>query len=345
MRICFIGHSFHARTGSSAFFVEFLKTLGEVVQVSVNPDAPPLVNDAAIRGLVNSKFDRYVFWQSEWVAERVPLDLGASFIVPMYDAARYHPASYWKRFVKFHFLSFSRALHETLQSTGCTSDYFQYFPEAQPSQERLFDDETPSAFFWERRPLEPLSLPLVQNQCRQLGIGKLYLHAVPDFVGDDQARSSGQVGDLNVQVSNWHEDRQSAMAVAAKPTFFFAPRSTEGIGMATLEAMACGQIVVAPDLPTANEYLAHRTTGLLYDPAAPLDPLSLPLLDAAMRRRIGEAARRKVVRGRETWIRDTDRLRSLILGDGRRWPTSDASAGFADAIRNAAHQSRTNASR
>jgi glycosyltransferase involved in cell wall biosynthesis len=110
----------------------------------------------------------------------------------------------------------------------------------------------------------------------------------------------------------------------------FAPRALEGIGMAFLEPMARGQIVVAPDRPTMNEYLRHRTTGLLFDPDRPeLDLAPTPAMFAAMSR----AAVRTVSLGHARWLADRERLVSIIAADGRRWSTRDHSAHFRNEIR------------
>jgi hypothetical protein len=50
----------------------------------------------------------------------------------------------------------------------------------------------------------------------------------------------------------------------AESQIFIAPRRFEGIGMAFLEAMAMGCVVVAENQATANEYILHGSTGLLY---------------------------------------------------------------------------------
>lgn len=64
------------------------------------------------------------------------------------------------------------------------------------------------------------------------------------------------------------------------------------------EYMACGLPVVAPWLPRLATLVEHGREGWLYDPAAPraLDAALVALADAALRRRLGAAARARVVR-------------------------------------------------
>lgn len=337
MRFCFIGHEFHRRTGSSAFFIDILKTMGDVTELHADPDGDPARNDALVRTLIASHFDCYVFWQTERIAERLlPLDLGRTFIVPMYDSSGHVPDAFWLKFVKHRILSFTRAQHERLQRLGCATTYFQYYPEPGPEPERRIEEARSSAFFWERQPHSAVNLAAVLAHCRALGIGRLLLHAVPDFAADGQRPASGLAGGVELSVSDWFDRREDFEAVAHAPLFFFAPRPREGIGMASLEAMARGQIVIAADLPATNEYVAHLTSGLLYDPGAPPERSALPPVDADMLARMSRAARRKAVEGRRTWLGDIERLKSILSDDGRRWSTTDDSAHFARAVRNSA---------
>jgi glycosyltransferase involved in cell wall biosynthesis len=64
------------------------------------------------------------------------------------------------------------------------------------------------------------------------------------------------------------------------------------------EYMAVGLPVVAPALPRLGRLIAHEREGLLYDPADPrgLDRALVALADPALRRRMGAAARQRVVR-------------------------------------------------
>jgi glycosyltransferase involved in cell wall biosynthesis len=64
------------------------------------------------------------------------------------------------------------------------------------------------------------------------------------------------------------------------------------------EYMAVGLPVIAPALPRLRRLIEHGREGVLYDPAEPrgLDRALVSLADAALRRRLGDAARERVVR-------------------------------------------------
>lgn len=334
MRFCYVGHKFHKKTRSNAFFLDLIKTLGEVTEYYSSPDEAESSDDALICELAVSKFDCYVFWQTEYVAERLlPLGLGRFVLAPMYDGAAGRPANFWRQFLDAQFISFSRVHHEELQRAGCKSAYFQYFPE--PNLIRAYDFSEPlSAFFWERRPGREPTFQTIVQICNQIGIGNLHVHAAPDMGAAAAGRlnwpSEFELGDVRVTVSRWFEDRKELDALMAGSHFIFAPRALEGIGMSFLEAMARGQIVIAPDAPTMSEYLRHGTTGLLYDLADPdvgIPPTATRLAE------MSRAAVRTVSVGNAQWKMDQERLKSLILNDDRRWSTKDASSHFRNEIR------------
>ena len=341
MRICFVGHAFHRKTQSSGFFLDMLRTLGDVTEFYSDPDGDPRNDDTILRSLMTSNFDRYIFWQTERIAERLlPFELGMSFLVPMYDQAIFLPDAYWLRFVRHRFISFSRVHHETLQRLGCTTAYFQYFPEPQADPAGRAADRR-DAFFWLRTPQGPITVDTVLALCRALDISALHVHAAPDLPSSLALPAPGVEDGVELTVSRWLASRADFAAIAGRPLFFFAPRPREGIGMATVEAMARGQIVVGPDLPTANEYLAHGCSGLLYDPAE--RPSRLPSPGAPELSRLSRGAVRRVTEGRRTWLGDLARLRSIIADDGQRWSTTDSSASFANRIRTMAHERRRQA--
>ena len=268
--ICFVGHGFHQRTKSSKFFISILREIGDVDEYYSAPDDHDLDDDDIICRLSKGGYDLYVFWQCDFLAERLHgLNLGRFVIVPMYDGARGRPDIFWRQFIDCQFISFSRAHHELLRRLGCRSHYFQYWSEPKPTfPER--DVERLAGFFWERRPDSALDLSRVIRLCRMLGISDLHLHAVSDLETVQRQQQDVPpwrqgVPDIRVTVSQWFGNFEEFDATATTPLFFFAPRQTEGIGMAVVEAMGRGQIVVSPDAVTMNEYIGRNVTGVLYD--------------------------------------------------------------------------------
>ncbi|MFI5348027.1 MAG: glycosyltransferase family 4 protein [Elusimicrobiota bacterium] len=94
---------------------------------------------------------------------------------------------------------------------------------------------------------------------------------------------------------------------------FVLPSRHESFGMAALEAMACGKPVVASRCGGLAEFVTDRNSGILVPPRdiASLREALLKLLgDAALRRRLGAAARRDAQE--YTWDRVADRYLKIV---------------------------------
>lgn len=101
------------------------------------------------------------------------------------------------------------------------------------------------------------------------------------WVRDGLVEWPGAVGDV---AALW---RDTAIAVL--------PSYREGLPKALLEAAAAARPMVATDVPGCREIVRHEETGLLVpprDPAALAEALARLAGDAALRRRLGAAARR-----------------------------------------------------
>lgn len=75
--------------------------------------------------------------------------------------------------------------------------------------------------------------------------------------------------------------------------------------------MAAGCAIVAPDQPNIREILTHDQTALLFDPAAPdqrWTAIQRLIRDAALRRRLGTAARAELVHRDYTWSGNASRI-------------------------------------
>lgn len=78
---------------------------------------------------------------------------------------------------------------------------------------------------------------------------------------------------------------------------FVVPSHQEGLCIAALEAMACGCPVVSTRCGGPEEFVLHDETGFLvgFDPAEMADAILHILGSRALRQRLGNAAREKVV--------------------------------------------------
>src|SRR5262249_50102308 len=79
---------------------------------------------------------------------------------------------------------------------------------------------------------------------------------------------------------------------------FVVPSHQEGLCIAALEAMACGCPVVSTRCGGPEEFVLHDETGFLvgFDPVEMADAILRILNTPQLRRRLGGAAREKVMR-------------------------------------------------
>jgi glycosyltransferase involved in cell wall biosynthesis len=91
----------------------------------------------------------------------------------------------------------------------------------------------------------------------------------------------------DIGVAPFDPGRHSALQLG----FYWSP-------LKIFEYMACGLPVVTPRLPRLGRLVEHGHEGLLYDPEDPrgLDAALVSLADPSLRRRLGAAARERVVR-------------------------------------------------
>lgn len=216
---------------------------------------------------IYKNLDGVIIWQVHpWIMMQ-DLDSYSKPIVafPMYDNDRSLRAADYSKKVKY--ISFSKNLHDKITEFGCQSSYFQYFPGLSlirhDNKLRSFD----KAFFWYRGDVR---ISAVCKFCRDLGVKSLTIMFHPDPhhlpIGLESKESVyNWSGGLDVKFIDWLPSRSDLFPVLLNHDFYFAPRHYEGIGMSFLEAMAIGLIVVAPNLPTHNEYIVHGYNGLLHD--------------------------------------------------------------------------------
>ena len=122
----------------------------------------------------------------------------------------------------------------------------------------------------------------------------------------------GEADDLNPaaipeeRLSRWKEEgvvewwglRDDMAEVYAQASVVCLPSYREGLPKALMEGAACSRALVTADVPGCREVVRHEETGLLVpvrDASALASALRRLLRDPALRRRLGEGARRLAV--------------------------------------------------
>ncbi len=291
MRIAFIGHSYHQKTGSSRFWVDLLRQLGTVEQMFGDPDGH------ALRGwgveFDENRYDAIVIWQLHEAFQLLSGRHPNVVFVPMYDAMLWAGDFYWKpAFRSAKIACFSWALRREVMRRGAVHAGFQYFPD--PSSCAPVEDfSSLRGFFWYRR--KEITPAVVFDLCGDAEFERFTVHDAPDPGHEAESDWTAPRTILRLDRTVWSEDGGDYAAAVCNSNVYFAPRPCEGIGMSVLEAMAAGRCVVAPHAPTMNEYISHGTNGLLYVPGRPSH------LDFRAARDIGARARESVERGYDRW--------------------------------------------
>jgi len=287
--ILFIGHTFHEKSRSSAFFLDLLGArFGHVETAFLEPGT----FDAA--ALPEGAYDLVVLWQLDFLAPHYIAAGYRTVVVPMYDASSSLPDLHFAMMREALFINFSASLHVRTVRLGCRSLHARYYPDP-AAFAPVTDYSTPRGFFWRRRPDE-IGLDTVDTMLGD-SLASLHLHNAPDY-GDPPPLEDGRIGlgRCEVTTSTWFQTPADYQAALAGANVYIAPRLCEGIGMGFLEAMARGMAVFANDLPTHNEYIANWYNGVLFNRAelgtVPLDHLAA----------LGRNARHTVERGHRHWL-------------------------------------------
>lgn len=307
-RVAFLGHGYHTKTLSSRFMIDHI---GQTRDVDLHFDNSWEDKSAGLdlEALVAAGYDEIHVWQLERAAKKLAeLAPGCPvFFYPMYDSCRLLSDDEWLALKdRLFIVCFCRALHERLRRLGLTSLWLQYW--TKPDDTRA--DHTDLRIFWWRRRRD-LTWGFLKELTATWPVTRLHLHEAPDpTYPNPESLPAADVARFNVTTSSWFEDRAAFDRVATTFNVFVAPRRFEGIGFSFLEAMARGQVVIAENNPTMNEYIVHGVNGLLYEPGAA--GIWAYDLTPARAREIGRRAQLSCAMGQARWAEGLARLDTYV---------------------------------
>jgi Glycosyl transferases group 1 len=290
----FVTHSFHAQTKSCEFLREVLAERYTVTTLwddgwqaggrsptaaeieAGNPDVLLFFQRLPDRKMLRQLRCRNRLW------------------APMRDDLRLDPEEHRKlRSAGLKILNFCEEAHHFFIAQGFRSHGLRYMPE--PLVRHVATgDPAPPLFFWQRH-AQP-GWPELRAVLGGFRPSEIILRMAADPGQTLLPPPSQEVADYRIKcVEGWLE-RADYEALLARCGLFFAPRNSEGIGMAMLEAMGRGQAVIAPNAATMNEYICHGVNGYLYDLASPA-AIDFSNLAAVRRQALANAWL-----GREQWL-------------------------------------------
>jgi hypothetical protein len=293
MNVAFLANTYHlTKTRSSQFFIDLLNQWFGPVTVVPHQD---------VWTRMPGPWDLVIVWQ-HWFRRPELEAFGARSVVlvPMYDECP-REREFWSAYEGFRVLCFSRSLADLLEPWGFECLRVSYRPSVPPEQAGF--DGGLRGFFW------PRTTALDWRQVGPLTGGtrfrSFHLHTADTPSQAALPTRDEVLADEWVQ-TGWFDRSQDYGHALARANVFFAPRRQEGIGMAVLEALALGQCVVAPNQPTANEYVTSGVDGLLYDADAPVS------LDFSHAEQLGMRARKAAVEGRAAWEGQLESIRGFL---------------------------------
>jgi len=255
-KIVYIGHSYHNKTKSTAFLIDYLK---EFYDVEVILDESWLGKPYPDLSFIDDSYLGVIFFQLLPTVDIIRTIKHDNIIYfPMYDQSGRLDYEFWHKYQNIKIINFSKTLHNKLFDWGFESMFVQYFPKIQ----NFIAGKKDEVFFWQR--LTKININIISKLFDDTNV-KMHIHKAIDPDQKFQNPDEKQEKKFQITYSDWFETREEMWNVIKQKGIYIAPREYEGIGMSFLEAMAMGKAVVAVDNPTMNEYITHGENGYLFD--------------------------------------------------------------------------------
>jgi glycosyltransferase involved in cell wall biosynthesis len=254
-KIVYVGHSYHQKTKSTLFLIDYLKQFFTVEVILDESWDGGIYPDLSF---IDESYLGVVFFQNLPDKKQLKSIKNDNLIFfPMYDNVYPLPRSWWNNYYDLKIINFSKTLHEKLLNWGFETIYTQYFPK--PS--KYMPGNPKEVYFWQRTNkigIDTIAKLLDESET------KIHIHKAIDPNFEFFRPSVDQEKQYKITYSDWYETREDVWDIIKEKGIYVAPRGFEGIGMSFLEAMAMGKAVVSADNPTMNEYIIHNQTGYLF---------------------------------------------------------------------------------
>ena len=260
-KIVYIDHSYHNKTKSSDFLLNYLKEYFDVEIVYDNSWNGQAFPDLSF---VDESYLGIVFFQNLPSIETLKTLKNDNLIFfPMYDQSGNLGCDFWNKHRNLKIINFSQTLHKKLLKWGIESTYIQYFPDP----EEFIPGKKDEIFFWQR--LTEINFDIIKKLFENKEL-KIHIHTALDPGQNFTRPKKTDEQKFQITYSDWFEIKTEMQDLIKQKGIYIAPRKMEGIGLSFLEAMAMGKAVVAIDNPTMNEYIRHNETGYLFNLKKPI---------------------------------------------------------------------------
>lgn len=213
---------------------------------------------------VDINFSRYIFCQlpppQSWL-QRIPEKI---IWLPMWDNVEYRRQKWWNTLPKaLRVVAFSDAVYQRARHAGLKTIHLKYFKNPEAFTPANWSNGR-VLLYWNRTGL--ISPEFLERLCTTLHIDKLLFRSQtdPDVAKSSTFQVPHYLGNTQVETLPVFKNRQEYFDATRDANVFIAPRKSEGVGMAFLEAMARGCAVLALDRGTMNEYIVSGENGYLF---------------------------------------------------------------------------------
>jgi len=267
-KACIIDHSFHQKTNSFDFIIEFLKEKYDLtLYLSDSFEETVHVDIDAV-----NQYDVAFFFQILNPIDQLKKTKCKIVWIPMYDGIEFND-EYWELLssVPIKIIFFSKKLYDYAMQFGFDGIYVQYFKNNE-EYTQVNDYTTKRIFFWYRG---DITLNTIAQLIKNNNIKSMNIFNAPDSDNDDEERLDKHLFEnCNITFHNGFINRDEYLKLVSKNNIYIAPRLKEGMGMSFLEAMAMGLCIITHNDSTMNEYIVHGENGYLFDANNP-KPLDL----------------------------------------------------------------------
>ena len=302
-KIAYIGHSYHLKTQSTAFLINYLKKFYDV-ELIADENWQGKGDEYPNLSHIDNSYLAVIFFQNLPGPEVVNNIKNENLIFfPMYDATSTWDYTVWRKYRKLRIANFSSTLHKKLLRWGFESMAVQYFPK--PLE--FVKGKKNTVFFWQR-----LTFMNINVITKLFGTEKvrIHLHRTVDPPAQQFIQPSPEdEKKFGITYSDWFETREEMLGTIKQKEIYVAPREYEGIGLSFLEPMAMGKAVVAVNNPTMNEYIKDGETGYLFDLSNPKE-INLSNMDKVQRKTY-----KYMCDGYKRWEKDKHLIIDFIEGN------------------------------
>lgn len=298
-RLAFIDHSFHQKSRSGDFLRKILENYFSITDYwDESWQGGPAVEPS----IINNHDYVFYFQSLNKITDLRKITIPIIW-APMYDGEKF---SYfrWKALsqLPIKIVSFSKKISLACKYFNIPYLELQYYPPILTPNEQ---PEGNQIFFWQRGGIKFETIKKIINPDQ---VNRFIYLKLPDPFKNNEDLSQTDIIKYKLEIidSDFLKPEEY-QALVHSTNIFIAPRKKEGIGMSFLEALSCGNLVIAYNESTMNEYIDNNIDGYLFDDT------SDSYLDLDKKDKLTTTAQKRYRAGHEKWLQQSKSLYPFIF--------------------------------